>query len=269
MQEAKLEMHGNKVLRKLREGKPVLASIVWTVPHWKIVEMMGIVGYDCVWIEMEHSDFTLEQVSQMILAARATGMEALVRVPRGGYNDVIRPLEAGATGVLMPHCTGGEDAREFVRMARFAPMGWRGIGGSVDIAYGAFSSEEYYDWANREILLGVMIERQEAIEDIDAIAGTEGLDLLLVGPADLSQSLGVRDDFQHPLMEQAYVRVANACSKHGKAWGIAGNTPSPKEQYAMGARFFTVAHEMGVLVEGFRNAKEAFERNLAGKTGRI
>jgi 2-keto-3-deoxy-L-rhamnonate aldolase RhmA len=67
MQEAKLEMHGNKVLRKLREGKPVLASIVWTVPHWKIVEMMGIVGYDCVWIEMEHSDFTLEQVSQLSL----------------------------------------------------------------------------------------------------------------------------------------------------------------------------------------------------------
>jgi len=269
MQEAKLEMHGNKVLRKLREGKPVLASIVWTVPHWKIVEMMGIVGYDCVWIEMEHSDFTLEQVSQMILAARATGMEALVRVPRGGYNDVIRPLEAGATGVLMPHCTGGEDAREFVRMARFAPMGWRGIGGSVDIAYGAFSSEEYYDWANREILLGVMIERREAIEDIDAIASTEGLDLLLVGPADLSQSLGVRGDFTHPLLREAVERVAGACAKHGKAWGIAGNVPPPKEQYAMGARFFTVAHEMGVLVEGFRTAKEAFERNLAGKTGRI
>jgi 4-hydroxy-2-oxoheptanedioate aldolase len=262
-------MHVNKVLQKLREGKPVLVGIVWTVPHWKIVEMMGLAGYDCVWIEMEHSDFTLEQVSQMILAARAKGIETLVRIPRGSYNDVIRPLEAGATGVLLPHCAGADDAREFVRMARFAPLGWRGIGGSIDIAYGTEFSDEYYQWANREIPLGVMIDRREAIEDIDAIASTEGLDLLLVGPADLSQSLGVRDEFQHPLIEQAYAQVAEACAKHGKAWGIAGSVPPPKEQYAMGARFFTVAHEMGVLVEGFRNAKEAFERNLAGKTGRI
>jgi 4-hydroxy-2-oxoheptanedioate aldolase len=262
-------MHTNKVIQKLRACEPVLVGIVWTVPHWKIVEMIGLAGYDGVWIEMEHSDFTLEQVSQMILAARATSMEALVRIPRGSYNDVIRPLEAGATGLLLPHCTSGEDAREFVQMARFAPLGWRGIGGSVDVAYGASFSDEYYDWANREILLGVMIERKEAVEDIDAIAGTEGLDLLLVGPADLSQSLGVRDDFRHPLMEQAYARVAEACARHGKAWGIAGNVPPPKEQYAMGARFFTVAHEMGVLVEGFRNAKEVFERDLSGKTGRI
>jgi 4-hydroxy-2-oxoheptanedioate aldolase len=257
-------MHVNKVLQKLREGKPVLVGIVWTVPHWKIVEMMGIAGYDGVWIEMEHSDFTLEQVSQMILAARATGMEALVRVPRGSYNDVIRPLEAGATGVLLPHCTGGDDAREFVRMARFAPLGWRGIGGSVDIAYGTAFSDEYYRWANREILLGVMIERKEAIEDIDAIAGTERLDLLLVGPADLSQSLGVRGDFAHPLLREAVERVADACTRHGKAWGVAGNVPPPKEQYAMGARFFTVAHEMGLLMDGFRQAKETFEKELAG-----
>lgn len=257
-------MHVNKVLQKLREGKPVLVGIVWTVPHWKIVEMMGIAGYDGVWIEMEHSDFTLEQVSQMILAARATGMEALVRVPRGSYNDVIRPLEAGATGVLLPHCTGGDDARELVRMARFAPLGWRGIGGSIDIAYGTEFSDEYYQWANREILLGVMIERREAIEDIDAIASTEGLDLLLVGPADLSQSLGVRGDFTHPLLREAVERVAGACAKHGKAWGIAGNVPPPNKQYAMGARFFTVAHEMGLLMDGFRQAKQTFEKELAG-----
>lgn len=257
-------MHVNKVLQKLREGKPVLVGIVWTVPHWKIVEMIGIAGYDCVWIEMEHSDTTWEQMSQMVLAARATGLEAIVRIPRGSYNNVIRPLEAGATGLLLPHCTGAEDAREFVRMARFAPMGWRGIGGSVDIAYGTEFSDEYYQWANREILLGVMIERKEAVEDIEAIASVEGLDLLLVGPADLSQSYGVRGDYTHPLLQKAIARVAEACASYGKSWGLAGNVPSPKEQYAMGARFFTVAHEMGLLMDGFRQAKEAFEREVAG-----
>ncbi|MGC8783960.1 MAG: HpcH/HpaI aldolase family protein [Armatimonadota bacterium] len=252
-------MRPNKVLQKLREGKPVLVGAVWTVPHWKIVEMLGIAGYDCVWIEMEHSDTTWEQMSQMILAARATGMEAMVRIPRGSYNNVIRPLEAGATGLLLPHCTGGEDAREFVRMARFAPMGWRGIGGSVDMRYGILPLREYCEWANREILLGVMIERKEAVEDIEAIARTEGLDLLLVGPADLSQSLGVRGEVTHPLMREAIARVAEACNRYGKHWAVAGTVPSYAEQMAMGARFFNIVNEMSVLMEGFQRAKERFE----------
>ncbi len=253
-------MQPNRVLHKLREGKPVLIGAVWTVPHWKIVEMLGIAGYDGVWIEMEHADTTWEQMSQMILAARATGMEPIVRIPRGSYNNVIRPLEAGATGLLLPHCTGGDDAREFVQMARFAPLGWRGIGGSVDMRYGTMPSDEYFERGNREILLGVMIERKEAVEDIDAIAAVEGLDLLLVGPADLSQSYGVRGQYTHPLMQEAIVRVAEACRKHGKHWAVAGDVPSYEQQYAMGARFFSIVNEMSVLMEGFQKAKEAFAR---------
>jgi len=112
-------MHVNKVLQKLREGKPVLVGIVWTVPHWKIVEMMGLAGYDCVWIEMEHSDFTLEQVSQMILAARAKGIETLVRIPRGSYNDVIRPLEAGQRGCF---CLTAQAEKMHVSL-----YGWHGL----------------------------------------------------------------------------------------------------------------------------------------------
>lgn len=256
-------MRTNKVLHKLREGKPVLIGAVWTVPHWKIVEMLGIAGYDGVWIEMEHSDTTWEQTSQMILAARATGMEAIVRIPRGSYNNVIRPLEAGATGLLLPHCTGGEDAREFVQMARFAPLGWRGIGGSVDTRYGTLPLQEYCEWANREILLGVMIERKEAVEEVEAIASTEGLDLLLVGPADLSQSLGVRGQYRHPLVTEAIERVAAACHRHGKHWAVAGTVPSYAEQMAMGARFFTIVDEMSVLMEGFQQAKERFKKENA------
>lgn len=251
-------MRTNKILAKLRAGEAVLVGAVWTVPHWKIVEMLGIAGYDGVWIEMEHADTTWEQMSQMILAARATGMEAIVRIPRGSYNDVIRPLEAGATGLLLPHCTGGEDAREFVRMARFAPLGWRGIGGSVDLRYGTVPMQEYFEHANREVLLGVMIERREAVEEIEAIAAVDGLDLLLVGPADLSQSYGVRGEYAHPVMREAVRRVAGACQKHGKFWGVAGTEPPYPEQYAMGARFFNIVNEMSVLMEGFIRAKAAF-----------
>ncbi len=254
----RLKMKPNRMLEKLRRGEPVLVGTVWTVPHWKVVEMMGIVGYDGVWLEMEHSDFTWEQISQMTLAARATGMEVLVRIPRGSYNDVIRPLEAGATGLLLPHCTGSADAREFVRMARFAPLGWRGIGGSVDTRYGTVPFTEYIAWANQEILLGVMIERKEAVDDVDAIAATEGLNLLYIGPADLSQSYGVVGQWDHPLIKEATQRVAESCARHGKWWGAAGAMPVP-ELLRLGARFFTVTSESDALMSSFQRAKAEFE----------
>jgi 2-keto-3-deoxy-L-rhamnonate aldolase RhmA len=208
---------------------------------------------------MEHSDFTLEQMSQMTLAARATGMEVMVRIPRGGYNDVIRPLEAGATGLLLPHCTGAADAREFVRMAKFDPLGWRGMGGSVDNRYGTVPLSEYVEWANKEIFLSVMIERKEAVEDVDAIAAVEGLDMLYIGPADLSQSYGVLGQWEHPLLAEATERVAAACAQHGKWWGSASSTPVP-QLMQQGARFFTITSESGALMSGFRQAKAGFEK---------
>lgn len=254
-------MRKNKVLQKLSKNEPVSVAAVWTVPHWKIIEMIGLQGYDCVWIEMEHSDFTWDQVSQMILAARATGMEAMVRVGRGGYNDVIRPLEAGATGLLLPQCTGAEDAEQFVQMARFAPRGWRGVGGSVDARYGLMPFEEYVTFGNQEVFLAVMIERREALNEVEKIAAVEGLDLLFVGPADLSQNLGCMGQWDHPLIREAIHRVADACARHGKSWGTAGGM-SLAEQRELGARFFNLANEMDVLVSGFQLAKEAFDASV-------
>jgi 2-keto-3-deoxy-L-rhamnonate aldolase RhmA len=260
--EGEKRMRTNRVLEKLRRNEPVWVATLWTVPHWKIVEMMGIAGFDCVWLEMEHSDFTLEQMSQMILAARATGMETMVRIPRGSYNEVIKPLEAGAGGLLLPHVTGAADAQEFVRMAKFSPLGWRGMGGSVDNQYGSVPVPEYIEWANRETFCAVMIERKEAVEDVDAIAATEGIDLLYIGPADLSQSYGVIGQWTHPLIQGAIDRVAAACAKHGKAWGCAGGM-SVSALMEKGARFFTVASEHSVLMSGFRQAMQRVQ-NLSG-----
>lgn len=252
-------MRPNRMLGKLRRDEPVLVATVWTVPHWKIVEMMGVVGFDGVWVEMEHSDFTYEQLSQMALAARATGLDVLVRVAKGGYNDLIRPLEAGATGLMLPHCTGAEEAREFVRAARFQPLGWRGVGGSVDARYGTVPFPEYVEWANREILLAAMIERREAVEDIEGIAATEGLDLLFIGPYDLSQSYGILGQVDHPLIREATDRVAQACAKHGKWWGVScGSLDQARQAFERGARFFNPASEMSALMAGLQSVREEY-----------
>ncbi len=253
-------MKPSRVLSKLRRNEVVSMATLWAVPHWKIVEMMGLTGFDCLWLEYEHSSFSREQMSQMILAARATDLDVMVRVPRGPYNEVIKPLEAGATGLLWPHCTGAADAHEFVRMARFAPLGWRGMGGSVDNRYGSVPLADYVAHANTEIFLAVMIERKEAVEEADAIAAIDGLDILYIGPSDLSQSYGVLGQTDHPLIVAAAERVASACGKHGKHWGISSRPHA--RWHALGSRLFVVGDEMNTLMHGFRRMLEEFEAEV-------
>ena len=185
-------MRRSLMREKLKRGEYVVMTQSWIVPYWKMVDMMGFVGFDGVWLENEHSDFSYGELSQMILAARAHDMDSIVRVARTGYTGIIKPLEAGATGIIVPHCMGGEDARSIVRDARFSPMGLRGSGGSSDSDYGTSDRKEYIKHANTEILIAVIIEDKEAVDDVDAIAGTEGIDILLLGPVDLFQ-------LKHPL----------------------------------------------------------------------
>ncbi|MBI3912518.1 MAG: host specificity protein [Armatimonadetes bacterium] len=253
-------MATSRILARIREGRPARLASLWTVPHWKIVEMMALAGFDGVWIEMEHSDFTWEQMSQAILAARAHGMDAMVRVPRRGYTDIIRPLEAGAAGVLVPQITSVAEAREFTRMARFAPLGWRGIGGSVDTHYGRISLPEYVENAQQETFCALMIERREVVEEIETIAAIEGMDGVFVGPVDLSQSYNILGQTGHSLIEAAIERVAAACAARGKWWGTLASTPEAiRRRFAQGARFFMLGGEVEALTSGFRAALDRFE----------
>ena len=113
--------------------------------------------------------------------------------------------------------------------------------------------------ANQEILLAVMIERRTAVEEIEGIAATEGLDLLFIGPYDLSQSYGILGQVDHPLILEAVERVAQACAQHGKFWGLSCSSFAQVQQvYAQGARFFNPTSEMGALMSGFRSAREQY-----------
>ena len=253
-------MRRSKILEKIHRGQPVVVTHVWAVPHWKIVDMMGVVGFDGVWLEYEHSDFTLGELSQMILAARAHDMDSIVRVTREGYTSFVKPLEAGATGLVVPHCVNGEDARSIVNDTRFAPLGMRAVGGSVDAEYGAVDRAEYYEHANRETVVIVLIEDKEAVDSVDEIAATEGIDVLLVGPGDLSQSYGVRGQLDHELILKAIDATAAASEKHGKAWGTPAFSPEHlAELVGRGARFFEYGTDQSVLMEGLREIKDIID----------
>ena len=252
-------MRRSVMLEKLRNGGYVVLTQSWIVPHWKMVDLMGKVGFDGVWIENEHSDFTYAEMSQMILAAGANDMDSLIRVERSGYNGIIKPLEAGATGIIVPQCKDGDDAKNIVQDAKYSPMGLRGAGGSVDADYGTTDRMKYFSDANSETIVAVIIENKEAVEDVDAIASTEGVDILLMGPGDLSQSYGYLGQLNHELVVSATNRVADACAKHGKWWGTpVSNAEEAQDMLRRGGRIVQGPNDQGVLVPGFQRVREMY-----------
>lgn len=251
----------NRVLARMRTGGTVLCCSLTPICSPKVAELIGLTGFDCLWIDMEHQDFDYDQASAACLACRATGIEPMIRIRREGRHSAARAFETGATGIMVPHCMGAEDARAIVRDARFAPIGLRGLDGvEPSAAYGLIPVRDYMAWANRETFVVVQIEDREAVEDIDGIAAVPGIDLLFVGPGDLSQSYGVPGDTGHPLIQQAVRAVADAAARQGKFWGgPAGTAARAREWMEMGALFLNTTSLSAVMRRGFQEAFQAFD----------
>jgi 4-hydroxy-2-oxoheptanedioate aldolase len=257
-------MRTNRVLEKLRQNKAVLVTTVTPYASPKLTEMIGLLDYDCVWIDMEHQDYSYDQVFDMALGCRATGIEPMIRIRKGDYWTYSRPFEAGATGIMVPHCRSGAEAEQIVHYARFAPLGMRGMDGvEANADYGLAAMAEYMAHTNRETFVCVQIEDREAVDDIDAIAAVEGIDILFVGPADLSQSYGIPLQTQAPVMQSAVARVAEAAAKHGKAWGLpVGSAEAGERYYEMGARFLACGAAIIILQQGWQRIRQDFDAIL-------
>ncbi len=257
-------MRNNRVIEKLRQGKAVLVTTVTPYASPKLTEMVGLLDFDCVWIDMEHQDYSYDQLFNMALGCRATGIEPMARIRKGDYWTYSRPFEAGATGIMVPHCRSGAEAEQIVRYSRFAPLGMRGIDGVEALAdYGLAPTSEYMAHANRETFVVVQIEDHEAVENVDAIAAVEGIDVLFVGPADLSQSYGIPLQTQAPVIQTAIERVAEAAARHGKAWGLpVASAEAGEHYYDMGARFLSCGAAIILLQTGWSRIRQDFDAML-------
>lgn len=258
-------MRKNRILEKLRQGKAILVGSPTPYASPKITEMLGLLDFDGVWIDMEHQDYSFEDLFDMALGCRAGGIEPMARIRKGDYWTYSRPFEAGASGIMVPHCCSGAEAEQIVRYARFAPLGMRGMDG-VEVAadYGLSPMAEYMAHANRETFIVVQIEDREAVEHVDAIAAVDGIDVLFVGPADLSQSYGIPLQTNHPLMQEAVAKVAAAAARHGKWWGIpVGSAEQGQRYYDMGARFLACGAAIIILQQGFQRIRRDFDEILS------
>lgn len=225
------------VKSKLAANEPVLITqLHLTDPS--IFEMASLMGFDCLWIDLEHHSYSLETASQLMRAARVGNSDVIARPAKWEYMRMARLLEAGATGILYPRCDDAAEAREVVKWAKFAPLGKRGVDGSgPDLPFRFNSTTEYIDAANRETFIIVQVEEQSAVDNAEEIAAVEGIDGIMLGPGDFSVLSGVAGDVDHEKVTAASKSIASAVEKVGKHWGqTSRSADDTKRLLDMGAR---------------------------------
>ena len=224
------------------------------------MDLIGLLGFDCLWICREHCPIDGDRLAHLIRTAGLNDMDTLVRVPKGCYSDFIHPLELGATGIMVPHCMSAQEAREVVRTTRFHPLGRRPLdGGNSDGHYCMIPLGEYLRQANENTFVVVQIEDPEALEHIEEIVAVDGIDCVFIGPADLSHGLGVPGQTDHPEIVRTIQRVAAACAKHGRAWGLPVSPANASRYLEMGARFLTCGADVLGLHQYFLEIRKSFE----------
>jgi 2-keto-3-deoxy-L-rhamnonate aldolase RhmA len=207
-------MKENRVKRILSGGGLAFGTHVGGIADPQIVELIGLAGFDAAFIDMEHTSFDLHDVQLAVMAAERVGIAPIVRTPGFDPAFILRLLDMGVQGVQVPHVGDAATARAAVKAVRYPPQGDRGMAaGSRAAEFGKIPLVEHMAQSNREILLACMIEDMEAVERIDEIAAVEGIDLLAVGPSDLSRSLGVSGQPDHPRRAAALDRVREAVKK--------------------------------------------------------
>ncbi len=244
----------NTVKEKLARDELVLSMIVRLTRGVEIASIAETAGFDSLYVDMEHNSFSLDATGQVCIAAQAVGVTPLVRVPSLSPEVIARTLDAGALGIVAPHVHSARDAAEVVRAAKFAPIGERSLPGPMpQLRYRSFPAAETMAAMNDATAVVMMMESREALEDVEAIAAVDGVDLLLVGTNDLCRSLGIAGQFDHPLVMDAFARTIAACRRHDKHAGIGGLGSRPdlmRDIVAMGARYVSLGNDLTFMLSG-------------------
>lgn len=239
-----MHMRPSRVLQKLRSGGVVSCSKI-NFADPAVAEIGASAGLDCLWLDMEHGPSGLHDIGNQIRAAKNYNTDVIVRTARGSYSDLIRPLEADATGIMVPHVMSAEDALQIVQQTRFHPVGRRPLdGGGADGSYCGIPTDRYIEQANRERFVILQIEDPESIDELEAIASVDGYDMLFFGSGDYAHGLGIPGQFDDPRIEAARRQVAEVARQHGKYAGTVGSVDGLSSLIDQGYRFISVGADV-------------------------
>ena len=253
----------SKILAKVRRGQVALSTCLHLTDP-SVYELTSLLGFDGIWMDMEHHGYSLETAGHLMRAARVGGTDIVARPGKGEFMRMARMLEMGATGIMYPRCDGPEEAREVVRWAKFAPLGQRGFDGSgADVPYVLTPMKDYVRLANEQTFVLIQMEEPSAIERADEIAAVPGVDMLMLGPADFSVLTGIPGQFDHPSVAGAIEKIARAAKKHGKHWAATCGTPEQaKRMVDMGCRLLFHGADIVWVKNGLEQIKRSFGEQL-------
>ena len=242
----------------LADGRFVRMFGIGQLFNPKLIEIVAEHGgFDALWLDAEHGGLDMKDIELATMAARAYSLDHFVRMPANDYASIMRVLEAGAGGVMASMVRSPEEAEQVVRWAKFYPRGERGLnGGNRDGRFGLIPLPEYVAKANAETFVGIQIETQGAIDSVAELAAIPDVDLLFVGPADISQVLGVPGDFENPRCLDAIAGIARACADAGKPWGIVPRGADyAQRMIGWGCQMFVLGFDIHMVHDGVRALK--------------
>ncbi len=250
----------SKIKAKLQRDEPVLLTTLHLTDP-SLYELVGLMGFDGIWMDMEHHGYSLETAITLMRAARVGSTDIMARPAKGEFMRLGRMLEAGAQGIMYPRCDDAAEARQVVTWSKFAPLGQRGIdGANPDMPYCTMPLEQYIREANEQTFVVIQLEDQRALENARDIAAVEGVDVLFFGPGDFSVLSGFPGQFDHPRVQEAIHTIANAARRAGKHWGMPGLTPERTQQLVeMGARFIGYGADILMVKNGLEEIQRQFQ----------
>lgn len=253
-------MKANRFKEVRAAGKVPVGHMISEFPSAATAGMLDVAGADFVLLDMEHTGLTAERLADAIAWFRASTVAPFVRVPQVQYHFIARALDLGALGIMAPNVKSAAQAKEVVDAAKYAPLGDRGLGlGSAHSEYRKLgNARQYMDAANANTTIICQIESRAAVEEIEGIAGTPGVDVLWVGHWDFTQSYGIVGEFDNPVFLDALKRVVDAGQRHNLGLGIQpGSLEQAQQWMALGFNVISYSTDAAVYLE-------AITRGVAG-----
>jgi len=257
---------GNDMKSRLR-GKEILIGSLVTLPSADIAEIMSLVGWDYLWIDTEHATTDFIQAQRMVQAVGGR-CPCLVRIPENKEVWIKKALDIGCDGIVVPQVKSAVEAQRVIDCSYYPPVGRRSVGVTRAHNYG-MSFEDYVQRANEELVIVLQIEHIDGVKNIESISKVPGVDALLIGPLDLSGSLGVIGQIDHPKVQEAIGEVKRKCEEAGMPIGIFSADPvSAKEKIQEGFSLIALNMDAAYLWQAAKSALDEVRGSVNGKTTR-
>jgi 4-hydroxy-2-oxoheptanedioate aldolase len=254
-------LHGAEtttIRQRLARGECVFGTFL-KIPASAPVELVGYAGFDFCVVDLEHSPFTFERAEELVRAAEGVGLASIIRTFDGQPPTLVRALDTGCDGVLVPNLQSRAETERVVRGARFHPLGERGMDPHARSArYRMIPKEVYFAQANDRALVGVQIEGVTGIQNLDDIVQVNGIDLIFIGPYDLSQSLGIPGQVDAPPVLEKVSEIVAAVRAKGKAVGIyADNVETARRWRDLGIQFVAISVDVRIFLDACQSMVRA------------